>query len=77
MFGNITGLKIKSNKTQLTWIGSKKYSSDKMCFEYNLVWGKTKFCLLGIYFNVDLHSIIKLNFDNKNVKLKSDIKKME
>ena len=59
MFGNITGLKINIDKTQLTWIGSKKYSSDKMCLEYNLVWGNTKFCLL------DLHLIIKLNFDKK------------
>ena len=67
MFGKMSGLKINSDKTQLTWIGSKKYSTDKMCFEYNLIWGKTKFCLLGIDFDVDLHTITKLNFDKKNL----------
>ena len=65
MFGKMSGLKININKTQLTW----KYSTDKMCFEYYLVWGKTKFCLLGIYFDVDLHTITKLNCDKKNCLL--------
>ena len=30
MFGKMSGLKINIDKTQLTWIGSKKYSTDKM-----------------------------------------------
>ena len=64
-FGSISGLKINFSKTQVTWIGSKKYSSEKMCSEYNLQWGTTKFTLLGIEFDVNLHNIPKLNFDKK------------
>ena len=70
MFGNISGLKMNFSKTQLIWIGSKKYSKDKLCQEYTLKWGSSKFNLLGIDFDVNLHSIPKLNFDKKISKLK-------
>ena len=44
----MSGLKINIYKTKLTWIGSKKYSSDKVCFEYNLAWDKINLWLLSI-----------------------------
>ena len=66
-FGHLSGLKINFSKTQVTWIGSKKYSTQKLCPEYKLKWGLTKFNLLGIEFDVNLHSIPKLNFDKKNL----------
>ena len=60
-------------KTQLTWIGSKIYSTETLCPDLDLTWGCTKFTLLGIEFSVNLHSMPRLNFDKKIVKLKSDI----
>jgi hypothetical protein len=33
------------------WIGSKKYSSDRLCENWNLSWGKTTFTVLGINFD--------------------------
>ena len=73
-FGNISGLKINFSKTQVAWIGSKAFSADKLCPEYNLQWGVSKFNLLGIYFDLNLHNIPKLNFDKKLVRLKQLIK---
>ena len=73
-FGNISGLKINMSKTQLTWIRAKMFSTDTLCPELNLTWGCNKFTLLGKEFSVNLHSMPRLNFDKKLVKLKSDIK---
>lgn len=61
-------------KTQVVWIGSKKYSQDCYLPELNLQWGKEKFTLLGIEFSVNLHEIPRLNYDKKLIKLKSLIK---
>lgn len=52
----ISGLKINISKTQLVWIGSKKYSSNRICEEMNFQWTST-FKLLGICFDVDLTNI--------------------
>jgi hypothetical protein len=53
----ISGLKINVSKTQVIWIGSKKYSSDRLCENWNLSWGKTTFTVLGINFDVDISKI--------------------
>ena len=70
-FGNLSGLKMNFSKTQVIWIGSKKYSNDRLCPEHNLQWGLTKFNLLGIDFDVNLHNIPKIYFDKKLTRLKS------
>lgn len=31
----MSGLKMNNSKTQIVWIGSKKYSEDKICSEVN------------------------------------------
>lgn len=49
MFYALSGLKINLSKTQATWIGSKKYSIEKICKNINLQW-TTTFKLLGIHF---------------------------
>lgn len=76
MFYALSGLKINLSKTQATWIGSKKYSIEKMCKNINLQW-TTTFKLLGIYFDVDLTNILKMNYDKKLVKIKNTIKYWE
>ena len=72
-FGSFSGLNINVDKTQVIWIGSKKYSDITLCPDTTLVWGKTTFSLLGIEYNVDLHEMVKLNYDKKLVKIKSII----
>ena len=64
-FAKISGLKINFDKTQLVWIGSKKYSSDTIKTKWKLAWGHHKFKLLGINFSVDLDSMVNENFTIK------------
>ena len=49
----ISGLKINFEKTQLVWIGSKKFDTSSIKTEWKLLWGKQTFKLLGINFNTD------------------------
>ena len=62
-FALFSGLKINYDKTNLIWIGSKKYSIQSIKTKYKLVWGTTNFKVLGILFDVDLKKMIymKLN----------------
>ena len=62
IFGSMSGLKINTNKTKLTWIGKKRHSKDKINTTCNFAWGATDFNLLGINFATDLEWITKLNF---------------
>lgn len=72
-FYNMSGLKFNQSKTQVVWIGSKKYSNHKLCQEIELIW-TTKFKLLGIQYDVDLSKIIRMNYEKKFVKIKSTVK---
>ena len=64
-FSKISGLKINYDKTQIVWIGSKKYSSDTIKTKWKLSWGKNTFKLLGINFNTDLDKMAKGNYTEK------------
>jgi hypothetical protein len=69
-FYSMSGLKINESKTQLVWIGSKKYSEDNICPDLSFIW-TNDFKLLGIHYDVDLAKIVRLNYDKKLVKIKS------
>ena len=69
-FKKISGLKINFSKTQVIWIGSKKYSSDRLCENWNLSWGKTTFTVLGMNFDVDISKITKINYEKYLKKMK-------
>jgi hypothetical protein len=45
-YAKLSGLNINYTKTQVVWIGSKKYSNDTSGQHRNLSWGKTSFKLL-------------------------------
>ena len=63
-FASIAGLKIKSEKTKLVWIGSKKFSDHR----WKLEWVVTRFNVLGIYFDVNLENMELQNYIKKNPK---------
>ena len=44
-FANISGLKINFEKTQLVWIGSKKFHTSSIKTKWKLLWGKQTFKL--------------------------------
>ena len=58
--------KINFDKTQVVWIGSKKYSSETIKTKWKLSWGCQRFKILGINFNLDLD---KMEMENYKVKL--------
>ena len=76
-FANISGLKINYDKTQLVWIGSKKYSSNTIKTKWKLLWGGHKFKLLGINFNVDLERMTEENYEIKIQQLEKTDKQWE
>ena len=74
VFGTMSGLKMNTDKTRVIWIGSKKYSKDKLNTDYNLIWGNEEFDLLGITFNVDLILTTIKNYQKAQVKINESIK---
>ena len=64
-FAKISGLRVNFDKTQVVWIGRKKYSSDTIKTKWKLHWGKNEFKVLGITFNVDLNKINNINYKEK------------
>ena len=73
-FSKISGLHINYSKTEVIWIGSKSGSAEILCHNYNLEWGKTKFRLLGLNFNVNLDCMPKENFDCRLITIKNVLK---
>ena len=52
-------------------IGKIKYSTDTIKTRLKLSWGKSNFKLLGIHFNVELHTMLELNNKEKLSKMKN------
>lgn len=73
-FADISGLKTNFDKTQVVWIGAKKYSIDSIKTRWKLSWGTTEFRLLGITFNVDLSKILEINYNDKIIQMKASLK---
>lgn len=58
---------MNNGNNQVVWIGCKQYLKDKICSEINFDW-TTDFQLMGIYYDVDLIKINKLNYDKNWLK---------
>ncbi len=63
-FAKGSGLKVNVDKTQVAWLGSERFSLDRLCPHVKLKW-VTSFKLLGIKFNVNLDEMIELNYKAK------------
>lgn len=72
-FKSISGLKVNFQKTQVIWIGSKKYTQDAIKTKWKLTWGINRFKLLGITFDTDMNKMIDINYAQKIETLKSKI----
>lgn len=42
-FSEISGLYINYEKTEVIWIGCRKFCSESLCHHYYLEWGKSNF----------------------------------
>lgn len=63
-FFECSGLKINVDKTQVAWLGSERFSLDRLCPHVKLKW-VTSFKLLGIKFSVNLEEMVELNYQAK------------
>ena len=63
LFEGYSGLKINIEKTQVVWLGDKRYK-ETLHHDSSLNWA-TQFELLGIIFDVKQEKVIQLNFDKK------------
>ena len=63
-YGNISGLRMNTDKTKIIWLGRQRSSKDKLQTTHKLDWGSTEFKLLGINYSTDLNIVCKINFDN-------------
>ena len=62
---------MNKEKTKVIWLGRKKFSRDKLNVNCELLWGSTKFDLLGLKFSVDLEEMLDLNFNNAISKIEN------
>ena len=65
LFASMSGLKINFEKTQVTWIGSRKHCNIRFMRDMNFVWDPGTFKYLGVTFSTNTASIVDLNFADK------------
>ena len=73
-YANASGLHVNIEKTKVVWFGSMKGNNLELLQEENLCWEKGIFNVLGIKFSLDLHEMIKINYDDKIKSIKSLLK---
>ena len=64
-FGQLSGLRVNCEKTDVLWIGSKKGSNQIMCPEKNLKRADGKVEALGVWFCTDQNEGMKMNYEDK------------
>ena len=66
-----SGLKINFDKTSVVWIGKTKYSTGTINTRWKLSWGKSNFKLLGMQFNIEIYTMLELNYKETLSKMKN------
>ena len=75
LYANVSGLHINYSKSQVIWIGRKKYSKEVFHHvRWKLKWGADTFEMLGIKFSSDMKQITKINYEQKIIEMKNLIK---
>ena len=64
-FGEMSGLRVNCEKTEVLWVGSKTGSNQIMCPEKNLTWANGKVKALGVWFCTDQNLGLKMNYEEK------------
>ena len=64
-FEKVSGLRLKSKKTEALWIGSCAGKSEKLHSEKDFNWQNTKVKVLGVWLSTHQEITTKLNFSEK------------
>ena len=67
----MSGLSVNYTKSQAIWIGSKRFCSEKLVNNTELVWGSKNFQVLGIEFDIDLDQMVKANYNKKIMSIEN------
>ena len=70
-FKIMSGLSVNYTKSQAIWIGSKRFCSEKLVNNTELVWGSKNFQVLGIEFDIDLDQMVKANYNKKIMSIEN------
>ena len=73
LFTKISGLRVNNEKTQISWIGSRKNCGIEYMRDRNFIWDPGTFKTLGIHFSTKTEEISKLNFEGKIDEIKREI----
>ena len=71
LFGEISGLRLNSKKTEILWIGACAGRQDKLCPEKDLKWVTDKLKALGLWISSDPMVSMKANYNEKLQKVKN------
>ena len=72
-FGDASGLRLNSSKTEALWIGSKANCDLKLCPEKDFKWPKKKVKALGVWLSTDPDITISQNYKDKLEKIKATL----
>lgn len=61
-FSEVSGLKLNVNKSQGLWLGSRRYSNERL---FDVDWPKEPVKALGVYFSYDINAAEEMNFTPK------------
>ena len=68
-FGQLSGLRVNCEKTEVLWIGSTKGSNQIMCPDKHLKWAGGKVKALGVWFCTEQNESMKMNYEDKARKV--------
>ena len=71
LFGEISGLRLNSKKTEILWIGACAGRQDKLCLQKDLKWVTDKLKALGVWISSDPMVSMKANYNEKLQKVKN------
>ena len=68
LFGEISGLRLNSKKTEILWIGACAGRQDKLCPEKDLKWVTDKLKALGVWISSVPMVSMEANYNEKLLK---------
>ena len=71
LFGEISGLRLNSKKTEILWIGACTGRQDKLCPEKDLKWVTDKLKALGVWISSDPMVSMEANYNEKLLKIRN------
>ena len=71
LFGEISGLRLSSKKTEILWIGACVGRQDKLCPEKDFKWVADKLKALGVWISSDPMVIMEANYNEKLLKVRN------